>query len=228
MVIREVNPEVNSEAIPEVTPEGTLSLIGQTASALSRDAGAGACQTADAADALLAHAAALAASVPDPEIPVITLGDLGIVRSVHREAGCVVVTITPTYTGCPATEVIADDVRQILREHAFVDAQVRLTLSPPWTTDWITETGRERLRAYGIAPPGRGAATQEAVMRFMPRSRQAAPLAGSAQAAHDAPITCPNCGSSATEQLSAYGSTPCKAIHRCLACREPFDYFKPY
>ncbi len=179
-------------------------------------------------DAQLAQAAALAASVPDPEIPVITLGDLGIVRSVHREAGRVVVTITPTYTGCPATDVIADDVRQILREHGFVDAQVRLTLSPPWTTDWITATGRERLRAYGIAPPGRGAAAQEAVMRFVPRSRPAAPLAGSAPTAHDAPITCPNCGSIATEQLSAYGSTPCKAIHRCLACREPFDYFKPY
>lgn len=198
----------------EVPGETATALSGETAAALSRDASAGACATAD--DALLAHAAALAASVPDPEIPVITLGDLGIVRSVQREAGRVVVTITPTYTGCPATEVIADDVRQILREHGFADAQVRLTLSPPWTTDWITETGRERLRAYGIAPPGRGAAAQEAVMRFMPRSRPAVP------------ITCPNCGSVATEQLSAYGSTPCKAIHRCLACREPFDYFKPY
>jgi ring-1,2-phenylacetyl-CoA epoxidase subunit PaaD len=203
-------------------------VIGETASVLSREASAGARDTADAGDALLAHAAALAASVPDPEIPVITLGDLGIVRTVHREAGCVIVTITPTYTGCPATDVIADDVRQILRENGFADAQVRLTLSPPWTTDWITETGRERLRAYGIAPPGRGAAAHEAVMRFVPRSRPAASLAGSAQAAHDAPVTCPNCGSNATEQLSAYGSTPCKAIHRCLACREPFDYFKPY
>jgi ring-1,2-phenylacetyl-CoA epoxidase subunit PaaD len=203
-------------------------VIGETHSALSRDASAGTCETADADDALLAHAAALAASVPDPEIPVITLGDLGIVRTVHREAGCVVVTITPTYTGCPATDVIADDVRQILRENGFANAQVRLTLSPPWTTDWITETGRERLRAYGIAPPGRGAAAQDAVVRFAPRSRQAASLAGSVPAAHDGPVTCPNCGSNATEQLSAYGSTPCKAIHRCLACREPFDYFKPY
>ena len=198
----------------EVPGETATALSGETATALSRDASAGAGATAD--DALLAHAAALAASVPDPEIPVITLGDLGIVRSVHREAGRVVVTITPTYTGCPATEVIADDVRQILREHGFADAQVRLTLSPPWTTDWITERGRERLRAYGIAPPGRGAAAQEAVMRFVPLSRPAVP------------ITCPNCGSIETEQLSAYGSTPCKAIHRCLACREPFDYFKPY
>ena len=212
MVIREVIREV----------------VGETAAALSREASAGACDSTDAGDARLAHAAALAASVPDPEIPVITLGDLGIVRSVHSEAGCVVVTITPTYTGCPATEVIAADVQQILRAHGFADAQVRLTLSPPWTTDWITETGRERLRAYGIAPPGRQAAAHEAVMRFVPRSRQAAALAGSAQAAHDAPITCPNCGSIDTEQLSAYGSTPCKAIHRCLACREPFDYFKPY
>jgi ring-1,2-phenylacetyl-CoA epoxidase subunit PaaD len=169
------------------------------------------------ADPQLAQAAALAASVPDPEIPVITLGDLGIVRSVLREAGRIVVTITPTYTGCPATEVIAGDVRQILLDNGFADAQVRLTLSPPWTTDWITETGRERLRAYGIAPPGRSAVVPEAVMRFVPR-----------KAVQTASITCPNCGSIETEQLSEYGSTPCKAIHRCLACREPFDYFKPY
>jgi ring-1,2-phenylacetyl-CoA epoxidase subunit PaaD len=169
------------------------------------------------ADPLLAQAAALAASVPDPEIPVITLGDLGIVRSVQREDGRIVVTITPTYTGCPATEVIAGDVRQILLENGFADAQVRLTLSPPWTTDWISHTGRERLRAYGIAPPGRAAALPDAVIRFMPRKTE-----------QEAPITCPNCGSIETEQLSAYGSTPCKAIHRCLACREPFDYFKPY
>jgi ring-1,2-phenylacetyl-CoA epoxidase subunit PaaD len=94
---------------------------------------------------------------------------------------------------------------------------VRLTLSPPWTTDWITETGRERLRAYGIAPPGRGAVLPDAVIRFVPR-----------KVVQQAPIACPNCGSIETEQLSEYGSTPCKAIHRCLACREPFDYFKPY
>jgi ring-1,2-phenylacetyl-CoA epoxidase subunit PaaD len=169
------------------------------------------------ADPLLAQAAALAASVPDPEIPVITLGDLGIVRSVRREAGRIVVTITPTYTGCPATEVIAADVRQILLENGFADAQVRLTLSPPWTTDWISQTGRERLRAYGIAPPGRGAVLPDAVIRFVPR-----------KVVQQAPVACPNCGSIETEQLSEYGSTPCKAIHRCLACREPFDYFKPY
>ncbi len=188
------------------------------------------------ADPLLAKAAALAASVPDPEIPVITLGDLGIVRSVLREAGRIVVTITPTYTGCPATEVIASDVRQILLENGFADAQVRLTLSPPWTTDWISETGRERLRAYGIAPPGRAAVQADAVMRFMPRKRSAgemadttaAPLRAPPEAMQQQPIACPNCGSLETEQLSAYGSTPCKAIHRCLACREPFDYFKPY
>lgn len=184
------------------------------------------------ADPLLAQAAALAASVPDPEIPVITLGDLGIVRSVQREAGRIVVTITPTYTGCPATEVIAADVRQILLENGFADAQVRLTLSPPWTTDWISETGRERLRAYGIAPPGRAAMQQDVVMRFVPRRRSAGAVSdmtdAAQEAAPEAPITCPNCGSRKTEQLSAYGSTPCKAIHRCLACREPFDYFKPY
>jgi ring-1,2-phenylacetyl-CoA epoxidase subunit PaaD len=166
------------------------------------------------ADARLARARACAAAVPDPEIPVVTLDDLGILRSVHDEGGRVVVELTPTYTGCPATQVIADDVRRALAEGGFDDAQVRLVLAPPWTTDWISEDGRRKLREYGIAPPG-ACAGGTAVIRLVPR---AAPET----------IECPRCGSPDVERLSQYGSTPCKALYRCVACREPFDYFKPY
>ncbi|HYF60702.1 MAG TPA: 1,2-phenylacetyl-CoA epoxidase subunit PaaD [Burkholderiaceae bacterium] len=170
------------------------------------------------ADALIERARARAASVPDPEIPVVTLADLGILRTVHAEAGRVVVTLTPTYTGCPATQVIADDVRRALAEEGIGDAEVRLTLSPPWTTDWISAEGRRKLREYGIAPPG--AACGESIVRFVPRA--------AASAAAVETIECPRCGSADVERLSEYGSTPCKALYRCLACREPFDYFKPY
>jgi ring-1,2-phenylacetyl-CoA epoxidase subunit PaaD len=165
----------------------------------------------------LARARALAAAVPDPEIPVVTLEDLGILRSVDVEDGRVVVVLTPTYTGCPATEVIAEDVRRALAEAGIADADVRLTLTPPWTTDWISADGRRKLREYGIAPPGGDAPAGTAVLRFVPRAQPAAET-----------IDCPRCGASNVERLSEYGSTPCKALYRCIACREPFDYFKPY
>ncbi|MFN7642231.1 MAG: 1,2-phenylacetyl-CoA epoxidase subunit PaaD [Burkholderiales bacterium] len=165
----------------------------------------------------LARARALAAAVPDPEIPVVTLEDLGILRSVDDEDGRVVIVLTPTYTGCPATQVIADDVRRALSEAGIDDAEVRLTLTPPWTTDWISADGRRKLREYGIAPPGGDAPAGTAVLRFVPRARSAGET-----------IDCPRCGSSNVERLSQYGSTPCKALYRCIACREPFDYFKPY
>ena len=161
----------------------------------------------------LASIRAILAQVPDPEIPVVSIVDLGIVR----EVGVGHVAVTPTYSGCPATHVIEADIRKALDAAGYQDVRIETRLSPPWTTDWISETGRERLRAYGIAPPGRGAVLPDAVVRFVPR-----------KAMQSAPIACPNCGSIKTEQLSEYGSTPCKAIHRCLACREPFDYFKPY
>ena len=180
------------------------------------------------ADALLARARELAAAVPDPEIPAVTLEDLGILRSVHREDERVVVVLTPTYTGCPATQVIADDVRQALADGGVADADVRLTLSPPWTTDWITPRGRERLREYGIAPPG-ACAGGTAVLRFVPRG--AVRTAAAADAPTDVQtetIACPRCDSAEVERVSEYGSTPCKALYRCTACREPFDYFKPY
>jgi ring-1,2-phenylacetyl-CoA epoxidase subunit PaaD len=130
--------------------------------------------------------------VMDPEIPVVSVVDLGIVRSVHPDR----VTITPTYTGCPATQVIERDIRDALDAAGFRDVAIETELSPPWTTDWISDAGKARLSAYGIAPPGRGQ------------------------------VACPQCGSTDTEEISRFGSTPCKAQWRCRACREPFDRFK--
>ena len=160
----------------------------------------------------LERARAAAAAVPDPEIPVVTLEDLGILREVRDEDGRIVVELTPTYTGCPATQVIADDVRRALADAGIDEATVRTTLSPPWSTDWITAEGRRKLRDYGIAPPAGDAPAGSAVLRFVPRTK----------------IACPRCDSTQVERLSEYGSTPCKALYRCVACREPFDYFKPY
>lgn len=161
---------------------------------------------------------ALVGAVPDPEIPVLSLADLGIVRGIERIDGRVMVTLTPTYSGCPATDVISADVRERLRQAGQADAEIRLTLAPPWSTDWISADGRRKLREYGIAPPageaeaGTGVGAGAGSVRLYRWSAQS--------------IECPNCGSTDTEQLSAYGSTPCKALHRCRACREPFDYFK--
>jgi ring-1,2-phenylacetyl-CoA epoxidase subunit PaaD len=133
--------------------------------------------------------------VPDPEIPVLSVVDLGIVRSV--DPGRVV--ITPTYTGCPATLVIERDIRDALDSAGFRDTRIETTLSPPWTTEWISEAGKRKLRAYGIAPPN------------PPGERR---------------VECPQCGSAETEEISRFGSTPCKALWRCRACAEPFDLFK--
>jgi ring-1,2-phenylacetyl-CoA epoxidase subunit PaaD len=164
-----------------------------------------------------AHARALLAELPDPEIPVLTLEDLGILREVREQEGRLTVVLTPTYTGCPATEAIRDDVRRVLQEAGYPQAEVQITLSPPWSSDWISARGRRRLREYGIAPPA-GVALQASgqILRFMPR------------ASHPQAIACPRCGSVDSEVLSEHGSTPCKALYRCRACREPFDYFKPY
>lgn len=146
--------------------------------------------------------------VADPEIPVVSVVDLGIVRYVRcAEGEPVRVGITPTYSGCPATEVIRDAIVGALDDAGFDGARVEEVLSPPWTTDWLSEEGRRRLAAYGIAPPPPGAAARSC-------GRAAAPPA------------CPRCGSEATELLSEFGSTPCKAHHRCTACLEPFDSFK--
>ena len=145
---------------------------------------------------------AILADVPDPEIPVVSVLELGIVREISATR----VVITPTYTGCPATFAIEQSIRAALDANGFGDVAIETTLSPPWSTDWISDEGREKLRAYGIAPPPKGAA--------------AATLKNNAAA------ECPRCGSSNTEEISRFGSTPCKALWRCKACAEPFDRFK--
>jgi ring-1,2-phenylacetyl-CoA epoxidase subunit PaaD len=144
-------------------------------------------------------------SVPDPEIPVLSIVELGIVRRVVvREGEPVRVALTPTYSGCPATEVIRAQVLGTLAAHGFADAVLEEELNPPWTSDWLSAQGRAKLAAFGIAPP-QAAVTSLRALR---------------------PVPCPRCGSLATECLSEFGSTPCKAHHRCMSCAEPFDYFK--
>jgi ring-1,2-phenylacetyl-CoA epoxidase subunit PaaD len=150
-------------------------------------------------------------TVADPEIPVISVTELGIVRTIEVDPDGLRVVVTPTYSGCPATEVIAQDIRDALLQAGAASVRVEMRLSPAWTSDWIGEAAREKLRAYGIAPPG-----------------QCAP-AGSARPLHfvRARIACPKCGSTDTARLSEFGSTACKALYRCQSCLEPFDYFKP-
>ena len=152
-------------------------------------------------DALLA----VARAVPDPELPVLTLGDLGVIRDLRVAAdGAVEVDLTPTYTGCPATAVIADDVQDALRRAGAHQVRVRTVLAPAWTTDWMSQTGRRKLREYGIGPPG--------------------PAAGPVKLAFS--VRCPHCGSPDTREVSHFGSTPCKALWACRACAEPFESFK--
>lgn len=154
----------------------------------------------------------LLAGVPDPEIPIVSVVDLGIVRDVVESADGhrVTVTLTPTYSGCPATEVIAHDVRVAL-ENAYDDVEVLTRLSPAWTTDWMSDGAKEKLHGFGIAPPS----------DISSDGRVSLPLVDVGVPAH-----CPHCGSTAVEQLAGFGSTPCKALWRCRSCREPFDYFK--
>jgi ring-1,2-phenylacetyl-CoA epoxidase subunit PaaD len=160
-----------------------------------------------AAETTAAQAWAVLATVPDPEVPVLSLCDLGIVREVRVQAeGGVHVVLTPTYSGCPATEVIVLSVQEALLAAGLGPVRVSHRWAPAWTTDWMSDEGREKLSRYGIAPPGR----VENTVRFRPRH-----------------IACPRCASTDTERLSAFGSTACKALHRCRACGEPFDHFKP-
>jgi ring-1,2-phenylacetyl-CoA epoxidase subunit PaaD len=150
-------------------------------------------------DAQMLAAWAAAAAVLDPEIPVLTLEDLGVLRGIERRGDRIVVKLTPTYTGCPATHVITRDVETALHDAGLADATVETVLSPPWSTDEISADGRRKLREFGIAPP-------------MEAGREAVP--------------CPRCGSAHTGRISEFGSTACKALWRCADCREPFDYFK--
>ena len=137
-------------------------------------------------------------AVPDPEIPVISIVDLGIIRGVEWQGDTLEVTLTPTYSGCPATSVIELSVETALHEHGVEHVALKRQISPPWTTDWLSEKGRAKLAEYGIAPPN--------------------PAGG--------PAECPRCQSTALERISQFGSTPCKALWRCTECLEPFDYFK--
>ncbi len=154
--------------------------------------------------------------VPDPEIPVISITELGIIRNVEWQEDTLVVSITPTYSGCPATRVINLDIEAALRSRGIEKLRLERKLSPPWTTDWISAEGREKLRAYGIAPPVDGTAADGRLVG------RAARLAGTSNLV----IACPRCGSIKTEKVSQFGSTPCKASYRCTDCLEPFDYFK--
>ena len=148
-------------------------------------------------------------TVMDPEVPVISVVDLGIVRDVAIQQDAVTITITPTYSGCPAMREIEADIRTALIAHGVHDVSVKLVLSPAWTTDWIGPEAREKLRAYGIAPPGRA---EPQGLITLTRSRVAVP--------------CPFCRSNDTRLQSEFGSTACKAIHVCNSCRQPFDEFK--
>ncbi|KWV59602.1 phenylacetate-CoA oxygenase subunit PaaJ [Rhizobium altiplani] len=156
------------------------------------------------------------AEVPDPEIPVISLVDLGIIRDVAFDDDTLVVTVTPTYSGCPATAIINLDIERALHEKGIEKLRLERQLSPAWTTDWISAEGREKLRAYGIAPPVDGTAIDGILRQRVDR------LSGRSNLT----IACPRCGSANTEKISQFGSTPCKASYRCTDCLEPFDYFK--
>ncbi len=156
------------------------------------------------------------AEVPDPEVPVLSVCDLGIVRDVIAQGVDLQVVLTPTYSGCPATEVIADSVREALDRAGLGPVTVTLQRAPAWTTDWMSEDGRRKLREYGIAPPGPVSPQDPAPVIFH-ASRPSRALS----------VACPRCDSEQTERLSAFGSTACKALYRCLKCREPFEHFKP-
>ncbi|MCW5237183.1 1,2-phenylacetyl-CoA epoxidase subunit PaaD [Verminephrobacter eiseniae] len=162
-------------------------------------------------------------SVPDPELPAVSLCDLGIVRDVRLAGAALQLLLTPTYSGCPATEVIAHDVLAAIDAAGLGPAQVQWQRAPAWSTDWITERGLARLHAHGIAPPGAVAAGNAVPLHFMPRAAAAPVFMPRATAA----LACPRCGSRQTQCLSAFGATACKALYRCLGCREPFEHFKP-
>lgn len=146
--------------------------------------------------------------VPDPEIPVLNVLDLGIVRAIQFVGEKLEVTITPTYSGCPAMNVIESSIREKLISEGFQNLEVKTILSPAWTTDWLTEEGKQKLLKYGIAPPV-GTSTNKSTLFAEPKI-----------------IPCPQCASENTKLVSEFGSTPCKSLHKCIDCLEPFDYFK--
>jgi ring-1,2-phenylacetyl-CoA epoxidase subunit PaaD len=159
------------------------------------------------------NAWSVAAAVPDPELPMLTLAELGILRDVREDGNAVLVTITPTYSGCPAMREISLDLRRRLQSAGYVEVTVRTELFPPWTSDWITAEGRRKLREAGIAPPNavgpRAAGPIPITLTATPRT-----------------VGCPRCGSFDTDQTSAFSGTACKALYRCRHCHEPFEYVK--
>jgi ring-1,2-phenylacetyl-CoA epoxidase subunit PaaD len=151
-------------------------------------------------------------AVHDPELPALSVMDLGIVRDIVWEGPVCVVTITPTYSGCPAMREIGQDIERVLRRHGIAQVSVRTRLAPAWTTDWLSERGRRALLSEGVVPPIERSVDVSGIER-----RRAAPA-----------VPCPRCGSADTRMLSGFGATACRALYRCNACREPFDYFKPH
>lgn len=147
------------------------------------------------------------AEVPDPEIPVLNVVELGIIRHVRVEDGHVTVGVSPTYTGCPATEVIRNSIESRLQAEGYGNAKVESVLSPPWTSDWLTDSARSKLKEYGIAPPAHPVSNPQHLFR-------------------EPNVTCPRCTSAQTQKVSEFASTPCKALYRCASCLEPFEYFK--
>jgi ring-1,2-phenylacetyl-CoA epoxidase subunit PaaD len=165
----------------------------------------------------------IAEAVADPELPMLTLADLGILRDVSLDNGHIVVTITPTYSGCPALREIARDLEYRLTQAGFAGAAVRIQIAPAWTSDWITPEGRRKLQAAGIAPPrpvADGSAGQD------PAARSPVPL--NLTTAPRGRVPCPRCGSPDTVQTAAFGATACKALLRCCSCHEPFEYVKEF
>jgi ring-1,2-phenylacetyl-CoA epoxidase subunit PaaD len=161
----------------------------------------------------MADAGEVVARVVDPEMPMLTLHDLGVVRGVHVDGGAVTVTITPTYSGCPALEEMRHDLRASLTEAGYAPVEVRTVFSPAWSTDWISADGRRKLAEAGIAPPGR---VEHRLAGPIPLTLTPPP----------ATVRCPHCGSSVTEEISRFGPTPCTALRRCPSCREPFQHMK--
>ena len=147
-------------------------------------------------------------NIPDPEIPVLTLADLGVIRSVTVSEDSVTVGISPTYSGCPATEFIQQNITDELQQNGFENVQTEQVLSPAWTTDWISQDGRRKLKEYGIVPPQKAADSKRALFH------------------EELEIACPRCSSTSTTKVSEFGSTPCKSSYKCNECLEPFEYFK--
>jgi ring-1,2-phenylacetyl-CoA epoxidase subunit PaaD len=160
----------------------------------------------------MSHAYAVAATVTDPEMPMLTLEDLGVLRSVEEHDGRVDVAITPTYSGCPAMATMRDDLVHRLRDAGFAEVRVRVELHPAWSSDWITERGRAALADHGISPPGAAPRTEGPItLTLLPTRRE---------------IGCPRCGTERVELTSEFGPTACKALYRCLDCGEPFEHVK--